>query len=68
MKTKNKNGGLAFPSYYDNGMTLRQWYKGNIASGIGIHMGKFSTDKVSEAISSLADAMIADDVKFEENG
>jgi len=65
--TKPKDGGPAFPERHGlSGMTLRQWYAGQAASGLmaGMKPGDPSTPQdVAMAAFLVSDALIAEDEK-----
>lgn len=69
--SKRDDGGLAFSNWHGNGwedgMTLRQWYKGMALIGLRSHHGKSNTDQgdydMARQAAADADALIAEDKK-----
>lgn len=64
MRTPTKNGGYAFPSTnVQKGMTLRDWFAGQIISGLcadPTNHALFTTEsEAAESAYTIADAMIA---------
>lgn len=73
-----KDGGQAFPTYTNvnpelspgivlQGMTMRQWYKGNVLGKTEINCMPLipeETKKLAELIGQIADAMIKEDQEY----